>query len=371
MSDRVQALAATVVARTAAIAAIPAPTGSEVARAARVTQWWHDDDWGAVHTDATGNVWAAVGPGETDPGGVGAIVLAAHLDTVFPADLPHTVIERDGRLIGPSVGDDAVALAALSAIGALIAGTTKRPVWLLATVGEEGLGNLRGVSAALDSLSSPVAALLALEGNYLGRVSATGVGSLRWRVSVSGPGGHAWEAADVPSAIHVAAAVVGALARLEVVGARTVVNIGRIGGGEAINARARDCWFELDVRADDAEALHTLESEARALIETNTPDAVDVEIDELGRRPAGALDPNHALVRAAVAALEASGIALEFVATSTDANAAHARGIPAIAIGITTGGGEHTPNEWIDLAPIANGLSVAASTVQRFDEEAR
>jgi acetylornithine deacetylase/succinyl-diaminopimelate desuccinylase-like protein len=370
MSDRVQALAATVVARTAEIATIPAPTGSEVTRAARVTQWWHDDDWGAVHTDATGNVWAAVRPGETAAGGVGAIVLAAHLDTVFPADLPHTVIERDGRLIGPSVGDDAVALAALSAIGALVAGSTRRPVWLLATVGEEGLGNLHGVTAALDSFSSPVAALLALEGNYLGRVSATGVGSLRWRVSVSGPGGHAWEAADVPSAIHVAAAVVAALAHLEVAGARTV-NVGRIGGGEAINARARDCWFELDVRADDAEALRTLESEASALVETNTPHVVDVEIDELGRRPAGALDPNHALVRAAVAALEASGIAPEFVATSTDANAAHARGIPAIAIGITTGGGEHTPNEWIDLAPIGDGLSVAASTVQRFDQEAR
>jgi acetylornithine deacetylase/succinyl-diaminopimelate desuccinylase-like protein len=356
-------LASRVLTRTAEIAAVPAPTGAETARAALVAAWWHEDGWEDVHADTTGNVWALARPGAG-----GAVVLAAHLDTVFPADLPHTVREEDGRLVGPGVGDDAVALAALSAVGTLLARAGGRPVWLLATVGEEGLGNLRGIVGALDGSDPAIGAVLAVEGNYLGRVSAVGVGSLRWRVRVSGPGGHAWEASEAPNAVHVAADMVRDIARLSVTGARAATNVGRIGGGEAINARARSCWFELDVRADDPAALDTLEAEARAAVQTDTPEGIEVQIEELGRRPAGALASDHPLVGAARTALQDAGIPPVFVATSTDANAAHARGIPALAVGITTGGGEHTPQEWIDIPPIANGLSVLAETVARFEE---
>jgi acetylornithine deacetylase/succinyl-diaminopimelate desuccinylase-like protein len=244
-------------------------------------------------------------------------------------------------------------------------------VWLLATTGEEGLGNLRGIVGALDAPAPSIGALLAVEGNYLGRVSAVGVGSLRWRVTVSGPGGHAWEAAGAPSAVHVAAEMIRDIARISPAGARVAANVGRIGGGEAVNARARSCWFELDLRADDPEALAALETEARTIVDARTPEGVEVRIEELGRRPAGALDPDHPLVRAAAAALKDAGIAPVFVATSTDANAAHARGIPAVAVGITTGSDEHTPREWIDIAPVADGLSVLAATVTGFEEATR
>jgi tripeptide aminopeptidase len=359
-------LAGRVLTRTAEIAAVPAPTGAETARAALVTAWWREDGWGDVHADTTGNVWALARPGTG-----GAVVLAAHLDTVFPADLPHTVREEDGHLVGPGVGDDAVALASLSAVGALLPRPGGRPVWLLATVGEEGLGNLRGIIGALDGSPLPIGAVLAVEGNYLGRVSTVGVGSLRWRVRVSGPGGHAWEASEAPSAVHVAAELIRDIARLSVAGARAATNVGRIGGGEAINARARSCWFELDIRADDPAALDALETEARAIVDARTPEGVEVRIEELGRRPAGALARDHPLVRAAAIALQDAGIPPVFVATSTDANAAHARGIPAVAVGVTTGGGEHTPQEWIDIAPVADGLSVLAATVARFEEAAR
>jgi acetylornithine deacetylase/succinyl-diaminopimelate desuccinylase-like protein len=356
-------LAGPVVTRTIEIAAVPAPTGDEGARADLVGRWWRRDGWTDVHVDATGNVWALARPGTG-----GAVLLAAHLDTVFGADVPHAVRQEDGRLAGPGVGDDSVAVAALSAIGTLLATSTGRPVWLLATVGEEGLGNLRGIIGALEDFSGPVDAVLAVEGNYLGRVSAVGVGSVRWRARVSGPGGHAWEASDAPSAIHAAAEMIRDIARLTTAGARSVVNVGRIGGGEAINARARSCWFELDVRAEDQEALADLEAGVRTVIETNTPAGIDVELDELGRRPAGVLDDSHPLVRAAIGALEDLGISPRFVATSTDANAAHARGLPAVAVGVTTGGGEHTPQEWIDVAPIADGLAAVAGAVARFEE---
>ena len=97
-------------------------------------------------------------------------------------------------------------------------------------------------------------------------------------------------------------------------------------------------------------------------------DGLEVHVEELGRRPAGRLDDDHPLVLAAVAALVQAGIASALVATSTDANAAHDRGIPAIALGITTGSGEHTPGEWIDIAPIADGLAILAATIVNIEE---
>ncbi|MGZ4148530.1 MAG: M20/M25/M40 family metallo-hydrolase, partial [Actinomycetota bacterium] len=266
---------------------------------------------------------------------------------------------------GPGVGDDAIGVAALSAATGLLHGPGM-PVWLLASVGEEGLGNLRGVSAALDAPPTPVAAFIAVEGNYLGRVSAVGVGSVRRRVTVSGPGGHAWEASDVPSAVHAVAGLVADIAAMPAIEG-TSVNAGRIGGGEGINVRAHEAWFDLDLRSDDPATLATLERDVEAIL-SRVGKPLHAERAVLGDRPAGRLDPTHPLVRAAGDALREAGIEVRPVSTSTDANAAHARGIPAIAIGVTTGAGEHTPQEWIDTAPIGDGVRALARTVTRFEE---
>lgn len=350
-----------VLARTVALAEIPAPTDGEGMRAALVASWWGEDGWREVHTDPTGNVWARARGGDGP-----AVVLCAHLDTVFAADVPHGTRVDGDRLLGPGVGDDSVAVAALSEVARQLDTTPGVPVWLLATVGEEGLGDLKGVRGALAAPPVPVGALIAVEGNYLGRVSRVGVGSLRWRVTVRGPGGHAWEASSAPSAVHAMASMITELARVRVYGASTTINAGRAGGGEAINARARAAWFELDLRADDPHALDLLARKARTAIQLHAVDGIETELDELGRRPAGSLDAAHPLVLAAVAALERAGVTPAFVATSTDANAAHAASIPAIAVGITTGAGEHTPQEWIDIPPIADGVAALAATVSDF-----
>jgi acetylornithine deacetylase/succinyl-diaminopimelate desuccinylase-like protein len=147
----------------------------------------------------------------------------------------------------------------------------------------------------------------------------------------------------------------------------TSVNAGRIGGGEGINVRAREAWFDLDLRSDDPDTLATLERDVETIL-ARVGEPLHAERAVLGDRPAGRLDPTHPLVCAAADALREAGIEVRAVATSTDANAAHARGIPAIAIGITTGGGEHTPQEWIDIAPIGNGVRALARTVARFEE---
>jgi tripeptide aminopeptidase len=149
------------------------------------------------------------------------------------------------------------------------------------------------------------------------------------------------------------------------------VNVGRIAGGEAINARALSAWLEVDLRADDPGALDELERRARAAIDGTTRPGLELTVTEIGRRPAGRVDPSHPLARAAAEALEAAGITPSFPPTSTDANAGHAAGIPSIAVGVTSGHGEHTPAEWIDLAPIPTGLDVLADTVVRFSKASR
>jgi tripeptide aminopeptidase len=370
-ADRAEGLAAVVLHRTTELAVIPAPPGSEQRRAALVQRWWEQDGW-APRIDAIGNVWAQVGAdgigngaGGTPDGG---LLVCAHLDTVFAADAPHEIVATPGRLTGPSVGDDSIGVAALSAVASLVRSERgSGPFWIVATVGEEGRGNLAGIRHALAHAPRPLAAVIAIEGNYLGRIVTTGVGSVRLRAGYQGPGGHAWERADAPSAVHAAARAATMVAGLTVPGARSSVNIGTIGGGEAINARARDAWFEVDLRADSAAALAQLEDRAMQII-CDAAGGLSTDITDLGRRPAGSIARDSPLARAAAAGLAAVGTEGEFGATSTDANAAHGAGIPAVALGVTTGEGEHTPQEWIGTAGVPAGLTALAATIEYFRE---
>ena len=185
---------------------------------------------------------------------------------------------------------------------------------------------------------------------------------------MTGPGGHAWEQAEAPSAVHQAARLVHALAALPTVAGTTALNVGRVAGGEAINARARQASFDLDLRGADEEALEQLGAAALAVLQAPGPAALSTDLRDIGRRPAGRIGSGHPLVGAARAALTGRGVAWREVATSTDANAAHAAGIPALALGVTTGAGEHTPQEWVDISPIPAGLGALADTVALYQE---
>jgi acetylornithine deacetylase/succinyl-diaminopimelate desuccinylase-like protein len=364
-ADRLDASAAIVVARTVELCAVPGLPLQEHHRAALVAEWWAADGLDPMQ-DAVGNVWACVRAGDG-----AAVVVAAHLDTVFPPTVTHGA-RRDGdRLIGPSVGDDSVALAALSQLAVLLA-PDLGPVWIVATIGEEGLGDLAGAKAAVADPPVPLKAFVAIEGNYLGRITTTAVGSVRYRIEVSGPGGHAWERADAPSAVHVAAALVTELAILAVPdGApKRAVNVGTIAGGEAINARAQHCAVEVDLRSDDADALAALDAACRSVCAYLARDGVDIRLEAIGARPAGRVDPAHPVVVAAAAGLRSIGREPVFIASSTDANAALAAGIPAVTVGITEGAGEHTEVEWIAISPIADGLRALARTVEIIVKEA-
>ena len=278
-----------VISRTVELSQLPAPPGQEQDRATLVRDWWTADRLAGVQLDRAGNVRAQLRAGAP---GQPAVLVCAHLDTVFGPEVRHGLTLAGGRLTGPGAGDDTVAVCSLGVLDGLLPSELRHPVWIVATVGEEGLGNLAGVRALLADPPGPVRAVIALEGNYLGRVNITGVGSVRWQVTVTAPGGHAWEDAAAPSAVHEAARLVTQLATLARpapapgdTAPKTTVNIGRLAGGESVNSRGQHAEFLVDLRSGDAGALQSLTGAASAVLRTVAPPGRGVGAGH--RRPPG------------------------------------------------------------------------------------
>ncbi|MGH2889027.1 MAG: M20/M25/M40 family metallo-hydrolase, partial [Solirubrobacteraceae bacterium] len=332
-----------------AICAVPAPTFAEGPRAQLVAQLLSEAGAQPM-LDGAGNVVARIGA--TDDGG--ELVLAAHLDTVFAAKTELELVQRDGRLSAPGIGDNSLGVAALIHVARhLREHPPGRPVVLAATVCEEGLGDLRGAKALV--AERPCAAFVAVEGMMLDSIAVAAVGSVRMRIAVRGPGGHPWGDRGTPSAIHALLAPLGAIiSRLERGG--LAVNVGELHGGTAINVIAAAATAELDVRSEDERALAAVPGIVRDEI-ARLPRALSLEITELGHRPGGRVDPKHPLLAAARRARQLADLPeARESSSSTDANAAHGRAVPAITIGITTGANAHRLDEYIDLAPIPTGL---------------
>lgn len=338
------------------LCAIPAPTFGEDARAAALVERFARDGTRAER-DPIGNVLARQG------GSGPAVVVCAHLDTVFAADTPIGSVRDDGVLRGAGIGDDALGLAVLLHLARRFAHRVPAtPVLLAGTVGEEGLGDLRGVTHLLDH--QPAVALIAVEGHGIDSVAVGGVASVRLRVDITGPGGHPWSDRGRGSAIHTA---VGAADRALAAAPPATINIGTISGGDAVNTIAGEASLLLDLRHTDHAILAAAERRVRRAIEAFTPRDIVVSITEVGRRPGGRGDQSGTLIAAAHAARAEAGLgrAWEHDA-STDANAALARGIPAITMGVTRGGNAHRRDEWVALAPITRGVRAIEGTIRGF-----
>jgi acetylornithine deacetylase/succinyl-diaminopimelate desuccinylase-like protein len=343
-----------------AICEIAAPTGHEQRRAAWVADRLRD---AGLHPaiDEAGSVIARIGP----PGE--PVVLAAHLDTVF-ADLHEIAVRRDGDVLrAPGIGDNSLGVAGLLHVArhARAHPPRARPLVLAATTGEEGFGNLRGALHAVRTLRP--AEFIALEGGGAGELVVTGVGSARYAIRVSVPGGHSWRDRDQPSAVH---ALVELLQRLLAETGTGSRNVGAIHGGAGINVLAPSAEATLEFRDVDTTRL---DAAARQLADTASAVAtgsVRVEVEELGRRPAGAVDPGHALVRDAVAAAVAAGLDRPHLAdASTDANAALGEGIPALTVGLCHSRDAHTLEESVDVGPLGRSLAALTDLVDRRTRE--
>lgn len=336
------------------IAEVPAPTGAEHARAAFVARLLTERGYSA-EIDELGNVYARRG----NHGGA-TLMLAAHTDTVFPAGTPLAITHAKDRLTGPGIGDNSVGVAALIGLLVLLDQMkldTSVDLLGVATVGEEGLGNLAGAREAVRRYGDSLSGFVAVEGHNLGRVTCSGVGSQRWRVVVRGPGGHSWGAYGQPSAIHGLARIVAALAQLQPpANPKTTFNVGVIEGGVSVNTIAPSASALLDMRSISPDALARFVAQVRSVIERTQLEGLTVEIEVIGERPAGSTARDSALVVAAANALREVGISPVYDASSTDANIAMSHDIPAICVGISRGGNGHTIDEFIETGPIADGL---------------
>jgi tripeptide aminopeptidase len=337
-----------------ALARIPAPTFGEEARIAWLERRVEDAP-GARRRDEAGNLLWTWGSGRPE------LLLTAHVDTVFAADVP-LVVENDGQnLRGPGVGDNAAAIATvIQVVDELLAGRDGLlPGAVAFTVGEEGLGNLAGATAACEALQPR--AVIALEGHGLDRVFVDAVGSVRATLSVSGPGGHSWVDRGRPNAIHALAAL--AVELLDRGTPEAPVNIGTISGGRTVNAIADEARLLLELRALDQDVLDAF---ADSLDTLTVPAPLTLAVEDVGRRHAGRLARDSALLEAVKDTRTELGLPLVFDAGSTDANAALALGIPALALGVAHGDGMHTLGERIDLASLELGRRQLEGVVTRL-----
>lgn len=338
---------------------IPAPPFKEAERAAVYLQWLLEAGADSAYIDAEGNA-VAVRRGRT---GARTVGFGGHLDTVFPEGTDVTVRQRGDTLFAPGIGDDTrgllVVLTVLRAMEA--AGLeTEDDVWFVGVVGEEGLGDLRGMKYLFREGAPPIDTWIEVDGGGLTQTTNRGLGSYRYRVTFRGPGGHSWGAFGLGNPAHaLSRAVTAFVADADVLtrsGPRTSFNIGTLGGGTSVNAIPFEAVMEVDMRSEDPASLDRIdavfqEAMRRGLAEENAArrqgPELEMDVDRVGNRPSGGLAAEHPLVERALAT---SRILAGFGGLgigSTNSNVPFALGIPAVTIGRGgIGGGNHAPEEW-------------------------
>ena len=343
--------------------AIPAPPFGERERAEWFRARFTELGLAEAQVDSEGNAIALLAgePGAPDHG---AVLLSAHLDTVFPAGTDCTPREDDDRIHGPGACDNGAGLAALLGIAAALQHAEVQlpcPVLFAANVGEEGEGDLRGMRHlfAEPPFAARIAAAIALEGAGNALVVDRALGSRRLRVTVTGPGGHSWADAHRPNPILVLSGALLAVSRLSLpTQPRTTLNIGRLQGGTSVNSIPASAVADLDLRSTSELELDRLEltvlTRISAEIEAESRtqregERVALHIERTGSRAVGSLPADAALFRSLRAVDRHFGIATEPRIGSTDANLPLSLGVPALAIGAGgIGFGLHTLGEGYD-----------------------
>lgn len=338
---------------------IPAPPFKEEARARHYAQMLREAGADSVWIDEVGNVIGLRRGTVRDR----TVVLEGHLDTVFPEETDVTVKVRGDTLFAPGIGDDTRGLVVvLEVLRAMEQAQlqTQGDVLFIGTVGEEGLGDLRGVKHLFREGGPRIDSYIAVDGGDETRVATQGIGSHRYRVTFKGPGGHSWGAFGTASPIH----ALGRAIRLfderadahTKSGPRTSYNVGRIGGGTSVNSVAFEAWMEVDMRSEDDASLKAIdallqESIQQALREQNAilrrGEQLTVDVDMVGDRPSGKADEKGPLVQRAQAVIQHLGGEPALGSGSTNSNIPFARGVPAVTIGRGGEGADgHALTEW-------------------------
>jgi acetylornithine deacetylase/succinyl-diaminopimelate desuccinylase-like protein len=348
---------------------IPAPPFKETTRGQALRTVFEQLGLQNVRIDKAGNVLG-------DRPGVSArpyLVVAAHLDTVFPDGTDVRVTRNGSVLSGPGIGDNCRGLAALVAtIRALKRANirTEGPVTFVADVGEEGLGDLRGMKQLFgETMKGRIDRFLSIDGAGLFLVNVA-VGSRRYRVTFKGAGGHSFAAFGTANPIQAMGRAIAKISQLQVASQpKTTFNVGRVSGGTSINAIPSECWMEVDLRSTDAAALKALDAGVVNAIDTAVREEnarwgprrpVTVQKEIVGDRPSGQTPSSAPIVQTALAAARALNLTIPSSESSTDANVPIQLGIPAITVGAGGGGsGPHTVGETFDTTEAWKGTQYA------------
>jgi len=346
---------------------IPAPSFAEEKRAHAVREILSADGL-PVFTDKVGNVIGEL-RGTQDKE---VVLLAAHLDTVFPASTEIKVRREGDRLLAPGISDNGTGLAGLLAVARAIQSAKIKPqrtILFAANVGEEGEGNLRGMRAIVDAYHAKLRAVIVLDGSGIDHVTTKALASRREEVVISGPGGHSWSDFGMPNPINALVRGSVRFINTKVPNApRTTFNLGQIEGGTSVNSIPYQATLKVDLRSENEEEIARMESALRDCIAAGVKDEMDSardrtrgklewKINLIGSRPGGELIQDSSL-------LEALRNADDFIAnksrnerSSTDANIPLSMGIDAIAIGAGgNGGGAHSLQEWYEPTERELGL---------------
>jgi acetylornithine deacetylase/succinyl-diaminopimelate desuccinylase-like protein len=313
----------------------------------------------SVWTDDEGNVI-----GLRRGRGSGTIVIAGHLDTVFPEGTDVTIQQRGDTLYAPGIADDTRGLVTVLAIlRAMNAAEieTEYDVWFVGTVGEEGLGDLRGMKHLFREGGPDIDAFISIDGLGRDGITNAGLGSYRYRVTFHGPGGHSWGAFGLANPAHAlgrAVARFDAAAKVYTDGAerRTSYNVGRIGGGTSVNSIPFEAWMEIDMRSQSPRALDEIDAVFREAMQAGLDEenaeradgeALTLELEKIGDRPSGEIADDDPFVQRAIAATTLTGGEPRLGRSSTDANIPISLGVPSITIGGGgAGGAAHSLGEY-------------------------
>ena len=357
--ERIALLDPTTLKRHIELTEIEAPPFKEARRAKVFADYFKTLGMDSVWIDTEGNVLGLLQGSE----GNRTVALDAHLDTVFPEGTEVKVRIENDTLYAPGIGDDTRGLSMLLTLLETIKTEQIQPkddLLFVGSVGEEGLGDLRGVKHLFRSGGPRIDAWIAIDGGAIGRVNNKGLGSYRYRITFSGPGGHSWGAFGLANPHHaLGQAITNFVQTADAYtskGPKTSYNVGVISGGTSINSIPFESVMEIDIRSVDParlEVMETLLEDAvnQALLDQNQrkrrgPE-LTVKIDKIGNRPSGELSDQLPLVQRTLAATQAFGVTPYLTRGSTNSNIPIAKGIPAVTIGRGgDGGNAHSLDEW-------------------------
>ncbi len=338
---------------------IPAPPFDEMDRAIAFKAMLEKEQFDKVWIDEVGNV-LALWKGKT---AAKTIAIDGHLDTVFPRETDVKVKIKNDTLFAPGIGDDTRALAMLLTIKRSLDKAKiqlQNDVLFIGTVGEEGIGDLRGVKHLFREDGPKIDSWISIDGGRIGRVNNKGLGSKRYKITYIGPGGHSWGAFGLVNPHHALGTAIDRFMNLAddytKDGARTSYNVGMIGGGTSVNSIPFESWMQIDMRSESPQRLNEIE----ALLMTAVQEALDdqngrkrlgddltVKIEKIGDRPSGELPDDLELIQRAMAATAHFGQVPRLTRGSTNSNIPISMNIPAVTIGRGgVGAYGHSLNEW-------------------------